>query len=174
MLSHDNIGWKKLSIFLNLLVPKLPAPIEEDLSKEILEVIDMDNCRVEKETAEVSSWLTRTPRSIQQPPQGRHIPEPDMNPLSVTLEEFNQLNGDHFPFPHFTGKLVVGIRERVEFEAYKIAMQGSDEENARNKHDHALEEVVMGTLENGAELYKLYSENESSKRWLKNMWFSAT
>jgi type I restriction enzyme R subunit len=41
----------KLSIFLTFLVPKLPAPKEEDLSKGILETIDMDSYRTEKKTA---------------------------------------------------------------------------------------------------------------------------
>jgi SOS-response transcriptional repressor LexA len=43
-----NAEWEKLSIFLNFLIPKLPAPKEEDLSKGILEAIDMDSYRVEK------------------------------------------------------------------------------------------------------------------------------
>jgi len=33
ILSYTNDGWEKLSILLNLLIPKLPAPIEEDLAK---------------------------------------------------------------------------------------------------------------------------------------------
>ena len=40
--------WEKLSIFLNFLIPKLPAPKEEDLAKGILEAIDMDSYRAEK------------------------------------------------------------------------------------------------------------------------------
>ena len=48
ILPYTNAEWEKLSIFLNFLVPKLPAPKEEDLSKGILESIDMDSCRVEK------------------------------------------------------------------------------------------------------------------------------
>ena len=43
ILPYTNIGWEKLSIFLNFLVPKLPAPREDDLSKGILDVIDMDS-----------------------------------------------------------------------------------------------------------------------------------
>ena len=35
-------NWERLSIFLNFLVPKLPAPKEEDLSKGIIEAIDID------------------------------------------------------------------------------------------------------------------------------------
>ena len=47
ILPYTNAEWEKLSIFLNFLTPKLPAPIEEDLSKGILEVIDMESYRVE-------------------------------------------------------------------------------------------------------------------------------
>ena len=32
ILPYTNAAWEKLSIFLNLLIPKLPAPLEEDLS----------------------------------------------------------------------------------------------------------------------------------------------
>jgi type I restriction enzyme R subunit len=39
-LPYTNAEWEKLSIFLTFLVPKLPAPKEEDLSKGILETID--------------------------------------------------------------------------------------------------------------------------------------
>ena len=38
ILPYTNAEWEKLSIFLNLLIPKLPAPKEEDLSRGILEV----------------------------------------------------------------------------------------------------------------------------------------
>jgi type I restriction enzyme, R subunit len=48
---YTNAEWEKLSIFLDLPHPKLPAPKEEDLSKGILEAIDMDSYRVEKKAA---------------------------------------------------------------------------------------------------------------------------
>ena len=51
ILPYSNAEWEKLSIFLTCLVPKLPAPVEEDLSKGILEAIDMDSYRVEKQAA---------------------------------------------------------------------------------------------------------------------------
>jgi type I restriction enzyme R subunit len=47
LLSYNSKEWEKLSIFLNFLVPKLPAPKEEDFSKGILETIDMDSYRLE-------------------------------------------------------------------------------------------------------------------------------
>src|SRR5258708_38795677 len=51
ILPYTNAEWEKLSIFLNFLTPKLPAPEEQDLSKGILEAIDMDSYRVEKQVA---------------------------------------------------------------------------------------------------------------------------
>ena len=36
IIAYNNVEWEKLSILLNLLLPKLPAPQEEDLSKGIL------------------------------------------------------------------------------------------------------------------------------------------
>jgi type I restriction enzyme R subunit len=51
MIPFSIVTWEKLSIFLNLLTPKLPAPQEEDLSKGILEAIDMDSYLVEKKAA---------------------------------------------------------------------------------------------------------------------------
>ena len=41
ILPYGNADWEKLSIFLNLLIPKLPAPREDDLSQVILDAIDL-------------------------------------------------------------------------------------------------------------------------------------
>jgi hypothetical protein len=43
--------WEKLSIFLNFLIPKLPAPSKKTWPKGILEAIDMDSYRAEKKAA---------------------------------------------------------------------------------------------------------------------------
>ena len=51
ILPYNNAGWEKLSIFLTFLVPKLPTPIDDDLAKGILETIDMDSYRTEKQAA---------------------------------------------------------------------------------------------------------------------------
>jgi type I restriction enzyme R subunit len=36
-------AWEKLSIFLNFLIAKLPAPVEEDLARGILDAFDTDS-----------------------------------------------------------------------------------------------------------------------------------
>ena len=47
ILPYGNADWERLSIFLNLLIPKLPSPREDDLSQGILEVIDLESYRNE-------------------------------------------------------------------------------------------------------------------------------
>ena len=74
ILPYTNGDWEKLSIFLNFLIDKLPAPVEEDLSKGILETIDMDSYRAEKlatqriqladEDAEIAPLPAGTPGSL--------------------------------------------------------------------------------------------------------------
>ena len=176
ILPYADIGWEKLSIFLNFLVPKLPAPVEEDLSKGILEVIDMDSYRVEKQAAESILLADEDAEIDPAPPTGGgQLPEPDMNPLSVILAEFNRMWGTEFTDADQVGQLIAGIPERVGAkEAYRNARQYPDEVNARVEHDRALDEVLVDMLQCSAELYKAFSENESFQRWLRNKSFSAT
>ena len=47
ILPYSNAGWETRSTFLTFLIPKLPAPEEEDLSKGILDAIDMCQRRSE-------------------------------------------------------------------------------------------------------------------------------
>ena len=176
ILPYADIGWEKLSIFLNFLVPKLPAPVEEDLSKGILEVIDMDSYRVEKQAAESILLADEDAEIDPAPPTGGgQLPDLDMNPLSVILAEFNRMWGTEFTDADQVGQLIAGIPERVGAkEAYRNARQYPDEVNARVEHDRALDEVLVDMLQCSAELYKAFSENESFQRWLKNKSFSAT
>jgi len=64
ILPYSNADREKLSIFLNFLIPQLPAPKEEDLSRGILEAIDMDSYRVEVKTSlKIGSATTRRSRN---------------------------------------------------------------------------------------------------------------
>lgn len=51
ILPYGNAAWEKLSIFLNLLIPKLPSPQTDDLSEGILAAVDLDSYRNEAREA---------------------------------------------------------------------------------------------------------------------------
>jgi len=95
ILPYTNAGWEKLSICLNFLVPKLPAPKEEDLSKGILEAIDMRSYRVEKQSV---MRIQLADENAEIPPVpttgGGGKPEPELDRLSNILKTFNDLFGN--------------------------------------------------------------------------------
>ncbi|MHC9543890.1 MAG: type I restriction endonuclease subunit R [Vulcanimicrobiota bacterium] len=95
ILPYTQAEWEKLSIFLNFLTPKLPAPQEDDLSKGILDAIDMDSYRVEKQ-AVVRIQLPDQDAEIEPVPigAGGGKPEPEMDHLSAILTTFNDQFGN--------------------------------------------------------------------------------
>src|SRR4249919_1603778 len=95
VLPYSNASWEKLSIFLHFLIPKLPAPKEEDLARGLLETIDMDSYRVEKRAA-LRIALADEDAEIGPVPTsgGGRRPEPELDRLSSILQTFNEQFGD--------------------------------------------------------------------------------
>ena len=178
ILPYTYAEWEKLSIFLTFLVPKLPAPVEDDLSKGILEAIDMDSYRVEKQAV----------RDIQLPDEDAEIgpvptegegrkPELDMDRLSIIIRDFN----DRFGNIEWKDqdKIERVIAEELPAKvagdrAYQNAMANSDQQNARIEHDKALERAMTELLADHTEMFKQFSDNDSFRRWLSEMVFAAT
>ena len=178
ILPYTRAEWEKLSIFLNFLVPKLPAPVEEDLSQGILELIDMDSYRVEKKAA-IQVQLADEDAEIEPVPTtgGGHRPEPELNRLSSILKSFNDQFGN---IPWIDGDrvhrlIMEDIPNRVAADnAYQNAKQNSDKQNARIEHDRALRRVMTALLNDDTELFKQFSDNESFRRWLTDTVFDLT
>jgi len=178
VLPYTNVEWEKLSIFLNFLVPKLPAPIDEDLSKGILESIDMDSYRVEKQAA-VKIQLPDADAEIEPLPTtgGGQKPEPELDRLSNILKSFNDQFGN-IPWTDAdrVHKLITeDIPQRVAADAaYQNARKHSDKQNARIEHDKALARVMTAVLKDDTELFKQFMDNESFRRWLTDTVFGLT
>jgi len=178
ILPYTNAEWEKLSIFLNFLVPKLPAPKEEDLSKGILEAIDMDSYRVEKQ-ASMRIALSDADAEIEPVPTagGGYKPEPELDRLSNIIKAFNDQFGN-IPWTDAdrVRKLITEeIPARVAADtAYQNARKYSDKQNARIEHDKALARVMTALLQDDTELFKQFSDNESFRRWLTDMVFTLT
>ena len=88
VLPYTNREWEKLSITLNLLIPKLPAPEEDDLSKGILEAIDMDSYRVEKRAAMKIALADENAEIAPVPVEGgARKSSPELDPLEQYLKD---------------------------------------------------------------------------------------
>lgn len=178
ILPYSNADWEKLSIFLNFLVSKLPAPVEEDLSKGVLEAIDMDSYRVEKQAA-IKIQLADADAEIAPAPTtgGGRKPEPELDRLSNILKSFNDQFGN-IPWTDAdrVHKLITeDIPSRVAADtAFQNAKQNSDKQNARIEHDKALARVMTAVLKDDTELFKQFMDNESFRRWLTDTVFGLT
>jgi type I restriction enzyme R subunit len=178
VLPYTSAEWEKLSIFLNFLIPKLPAPVEEDLSKGILEAIDMDSYRVEK-LAAMQIQLPDADAEIEPVPTagGGRKPEPELDRLSNIIKTFNDQFGN-IPWSDAdrVHKLITEeIPNRVAADtAYQNAKKHSDKQNARIEHDKALARVMTAVLKDDTELFKQFMDNESFKRWMTDTIFGLT
>ncbi len=178
ILPYSNAGWEKLSIFLNFLIPKLPAPKEEDLSRGILEAIDMDSYRVEVK-AGMQIGLADQDAEIDPVPtsSGGLKPEPNLDSLSNILKAFND------QFGNIEWKDADKIRKVIAEEipakvaadiAYQNAIKNNDKKTARIEHDAALQRVMINLLADHTELFKQFSDNPSFKKWLGDTVFGVT
>ena len=136
-------GWEKLSIFLNFLIPKLPAPKEEDLSKGILEAIDMDSYRVEKQAAMTDRTARRRTRRSGRcrPAAAGESPSRNSTGFSNIIKAFNDQFGniDWKDADRIRQVITEEIPAKVAADkAYQNAMKNSDKQNARIEHDKAL------------------------------------
>ena len=178
ILPYTNADWEKLSILLNFLIPKLPAPVEEDLSAGILEAIDMDSYRVEKQ-AVVSIQLPDADAEIKPAPDdgGGRKTGPALDRLSNILKVFNDQFGNiKWSDEDRINRLIIeDIPRRVSADpAYKNAIRNSDKQNARIEHDKALTRVMTDVLKDDMELFKQFMDNESFRHWMAEMVFGLT
>ena len=176
ILPYSNASWEKLSIFLNFLIPKLPAPEEQDLSKGILEAVDMDTYRTEKQ-ATVRISLDDEDAEIDpvQAERGGGRQEPLLEFLSLILDEFNKTWGNTFSNPEHIEEIIKVMPDRVnEDTAYQNAKMYSDRQNAEIEFETALLKQVTESLRDGTEFYKKFTEDPDFKRWLSNRLFKAT
>ena len=175
ILPYNNQDWEERSIFLNFLIPKLPAPVEEDLSKGILEAIDMDSYRVEKRAMQ-KIMLEDEDAEIDPVPGvgGGGKGDVEVDRLSVIIDQFNDLFGgiDWADEDRVRQMITVDIPGMVaEDTAFRNARENSDRENARIEHDKALGRVMTGIMKDDTELFRQFVDNEDFRRWLGGVVF---
>ncbi|MGI6127030.1 MAG: type I restriction endonuclease subunit R [Planifilum sp.] len=177
ILPYGNAEWEKLSIFLNLLIPKLPSPREDDLSEGILSTIDLDSYRSEAQEA-IAIKLEDEDAEIAPVPAGKsgHIVEPELDPLSRIINDFNDMFGNiQWSDQDNVQRQILAIPAMVSRdEKYQNAMRNSDEQEARTESERALQKVIFAIMSDNMELFKQFQDNPSFKKWLTNMVFNLT
>jgi type I restriction enzyme R subunit len=177
ILPFGSVEWEMLSIFLTLLIPKLPSPQGDDFSEGILETVDLESYRAEAQTM-ISISLHDEDAEIGPIPVKTDvgIPVPEMDPLTHILATFHDLFGNiEWTDEDKVRRQIAELPEIViRDEAYQNARRNSDAQNARDESDRATMEAILGTMSAGIELYKHIGANPSLKKWVLDMVFNTT
>ena len=175
VLPYTNAEWEKRSIFLNFLITKLPAPQEDDFSRGILDVLDMDSYRVEKQAMQKVMLPDEDAEIDPVPPGGGgHKADPELDRLSNIIREFNDLfGGIQWVDADRVAQLITEtIPARVAADnAFKNAQKHSDRENARIEHDKALLRVMTSMMKDDNQLFKQFMDDGGFKRWMTDRVF---
>lgn len=178
VLPYGSAEWEKRSIFLDHLVPKLPAPKEEDLAAGILENIDLESYRAEKLNA-MKIVLADEDGSLDPVPAagGGHHKDPELERLSAIVRSFNDYFGNiEWNDADRVQRFITEEIPRLvsEDEAYRNAQTNDDPVNARVESDRALSQVMLRLIADDTQLFKEFQDNISFKRWLAETVFTAT
>ena len=177
ILPYGNAEWEKLSIFLTLLIPKLPSPKDDDLAEGILSAIDLDSYRAEARAA-IDMQPEDEDAEVDPVPSGTAggKPEAELDHLTQILNTFNDLFGG------IDWKDEDNVRRQIRElpamvardEKYQNALKNSDKQNARMECDKALTNAVLNTMHDNVEFYKQCTDNPSFWKWLSDLVFDVT
>jgi len=177
ILPYGNPEWEKLSIFMNLLLPKLPSPKDVDLSEGILEAIDLDSYRADAQ-AQMSIVLDDSDSEIEPvPPSGiGGKREAKLDLLSSILSTFNDLFGNiDWKDADNVRRQIASIPAMVSHDKkYQNAMRNSDKQEARTESDRVLQAVIFSIMSDNMELFKQFNDNPNFKKWLSDLVFNTT
>ena len=177
ILPYGNAEWEKLSIFLTLLIPKLPSPKDDDLADGILSAIDLDSYRAEARTA-IDMQPEDENAKVDPVPSGTAggKPETELDHLTQILNTFNDLFGG------IEWKDEDNVRRQIrelpamvaKDEKYRNALKNSDKQNARMESDNALKNAVFSIMQDNMEIFKQFNDNPSFRKWLSDLVFDVT
>lgn len=177
ILPYGSVQWEKLSIFLNLLIPKLPKPEGEDYTEGLLEDVDLESYRAEAQQT-MRIQLENENGEIDPIPVSTSVgvDVPELDTLTNILKEFHDIFGNiEWTDEDKIKKQINDIIESVRRdEKYNNAMQFSDKQNARDESDRAAHEAVMNSMQSGLELFREVQNNPSFRKWLFDSAFNST
>ena len=181
LLPYVYLPWEKRAIFLELLLPKLPAPAEDDLSRGILETVSLESYRAERQAAQQIALAPEgdAPEIAPVPPAGHGgRPEPDVDTLSEILRQFNDLFGN---IPWNDQDQIARVitdeipRQLAADAAYLNACRNSDEQGVRIELERALGQLIVARLKDDTQLYnEYYGHKPEFKEWLNQASFRLT
>ena len=168
--------WEALSIFLNLLVTKLPRPDGEDDMRELLQDVDLESYRLEiQETMKIQYG---DEDGMVAPISGQTntgVPVPEYDPLSKILDDF------HAKFGNVQWKDEDGIIKFVTTDLPNVVKQNakfrnavlfSDKQNAMSECDDITNGEINNHVSDQLEFFKAINVDPNLKKWVYSTVFN--
>jgi hypothetical protein cdifQCD-6_17131 len=173
ILPIGQIEWEKKEIFFEQLIHRLPTPKEEDYTKGILEVVDLESYRLEKQNA-LSIILSDEDGEVEGLGIGvAKKEELELDTAENIIVDFNDIFGnidwnDADNVKDQIQKLPDMVMKNKKF---RNALNNSDEENIRREYGSALKEVLQSIINDNVELFDLWMKDPAFQNWLNTAVF---
>lgn len=167
---------ERLYIFLNHLQNKIGSEEGEDLAKGILDNIDMDSYRLQKE-GEFRIKLQQGDELKAMPTEMRGVvAEPEMEYLSNIVKAFNDRFGTSFTNEDKVRKMTEDLMKDVmtdekAVENINASLQKQDLQNAEITFTDVLKEKMINHIESNFEVFKEYNDNPEFRAFLAGQLF---
>ena len=140
--------------------------MRDDLSAGIEQAVDLESYHIEKQEM-LKIILEDEDSEIDPVPvgMGGGLPMPDLDPLSVIIDEFNKHHRPPGVSEEDMANWIVSVVNRVKDDTkFQNARQRSDRENAEQEHTRAVMDAVVSGLNGNTTLASAYFDNEGKLR----------
>jgi type I restriction enzyme R subunit len=163
---------ERLYLFLNHLQNKLGKQRDEDLAQGILDNIDMDSYRLQKE-GEFNIQLQQGDELKPIPTDMRGgATEPEMEYLSNIVKAFNDRFGTQFTNEDKVKKMTEDLMADVAQDAeFANAFKHSDEQNAKITFEEVLKRKLIDHIETNFEVFKEFNDNKEFRDFFAGTMF---
>jgi len=166
IMDGSNAYWEMLWLFLKHLIPHLDIE-EDEVSENILEVIDMDSYRTSRQIEMTNIALEDREGYVDPIPvqMGGGKSESEFETLEAIVKSFNQRFGDIDWGEGIDAKeaeniLTKEIPERLEANIDGLeAIKNSDKSNARDESNNLVREIMLDLMLTNTGIFKKYSDD---------------
>ncbi len=168
---------ERLYLFLNHLQNKLGKLRDEDLAQGILDNIDMESYKLQRESdssIHLQQGEELKPISTE---MGEKVAENEMDYLSNIVKEFNDKFGTEFTNEDKVRKMTKDLMQDVKedkaaMENINESLNKNDIQNAKITFADVLKEKMVNHIESNFEVFKEYNDNPEFKAFLAGQMFN--
>ena len=163
---------ERLYLFLNHLQNKLGRQRDEDLAQGILDNIDMDSYRLQKE-GDFNIQLQQGDELKPMPTDMRAgVADPEMEYLSNIVKAFNDRFGTAFTNEDKVKKMADELMKDVANDKeFVSAFKHSDTQNAKITFEDVLKRKLIDHIETNFEVFKEYNDNKEFRDFFAGTMF---